>query len=166
MLDRGWWAAGLAIAVAGCGVPGTPVPVRGNVNVLVGEWVGEYISGETGRNGSIVFTLAAGKDTALGDVLMVPANIEMPTAPVRTDDPVQRTPRVIKISFVRCEGKEITGWLEPYPDPDTGEKTSTTFEGILAGDKLEGKFVSYLELSGRRRVGTWAVSRKKTSPNQ
>ncbi len=42
-------------------------------------------------------------------------------------------PRVIKISFVRCEGKEVTGWLEPYPDPETGETTSTTFEGVLEG---------------------------------
>lgn len=156
----GWTAA---LLVAACGAPGSPVPVRGNVEQLVGEWVGEYTSTETGRSGSIVFTLAAGRDTAVGDVLMVPANIEMPTAPIRTDDPVQRTPRVIKISFVRCEGNEVTGWLEPYPDPDTGEKTSTTFEGVVKGDRLQGKFVSYLELSGRRRLGTWVVNRKKVA---
>ena len=80
---------------------------------------------------------------------------------VRTDDPAQPAPRVIRISFVRCEGNEVTGWLEPYRDPDTGEKTSTTFEGLLDGNKLQGRFISYLESSGRRRVGTWNVIRKK-----
>jgi hypothetical protein len=127
---------------------------------LVGRWVGEYSSTETGRSGSITFTLEAGRDTAAGDVLMVPANIEIPPANVRTDDPNYRSPRVIRISFVRCEGNEVTGWLEPYPDPDTGEKTATTFEGLIKGDKLEGKFTSYLELSGRRRSGNWTVTRR------
>lgn len=73
-----------------------------------------------------------------------------------------RTPRILKISFVRCEGNAVTGWLEPYPDPDTGEKTSTTFDGTIKGNRLEGTFVSYLELSNKRRTGKWLVNRKKT----
>ncbi len=151
------------MAAIGCVGPGTPVPVRGSVEPLVGRWVGEYSSNESGRSGSIVFTLEAGRDTATGDVLMVPANIDVPPATVRTNDPNDRSPRVIRISFVRYEGNEVTGWLEPYPDPDTGERTSTTFEGLIKGDRLEGQFTSYLELSGRRRVGKWTVSRKKAS---
>ena len=83
----------------------------------VGEWVGEYSSAETGRVGSIVFTLAAGRDTAAGDVMMVPANIE----------------------------------------------PATTFDGLIKGNKLEGTFVSYLELSGKRRTGKWIVNRKKAN---
>ena len=154
-----WYSALLALAA--CGAPSTPVPVRGNVGPLVGDWVGEYSSTETGRVGSIVFTLAAGRDTAVGDVMMVPANIEPATTTPRSDDPLLRTPRILKISFVRCEGTAVTGWLDPYPDPDTGEKTSTTFDGIIKGDKLEGTFVSYLDLSGKRRTGKWIVTRKK-----
>ncbi len=153
--------SGALILVAACVGPGMPVPVRGSIEPLVGEWIGEYSSTETGRSGSIVFTLEAGKDTAKGDVLMVPANIALPPAAIRTDDPNYRSPRVIRISFVRCEGNDVTGWLEPYPDPDTGEKASTTFDGRIKGDRLEGQFVSYLEISGQRRVGKWVVTRKK-----
>lgn len=151
---------GVLLAGVACVGPGLPVPVRGSVEPLVGEWVGEYSSRKTGRSGSIVFTLEAGKDTAKGDVLMVPANIELPPPVLKTDDPNYRNPRVLKISFVRCEGSEVTGWLDPYLDPDTGEKTATTFDGLIKGDRLEGTFASYLELSGRRRVGKWIVTRK------
>ncbi|MGE0439293.1 MAG: hypothetical protein AB7L66_02445 [Gemmatimonadales bacterium] len=155
----GW--LGVAGALGACHVTSSPVPVRGSVEPLVGEWAGEYVSKETGRTGSIVFTLEAGADTARGDVLMIPQNPEYPPTSVpRTDDPVVRAPRVLKISFVRCEGAEVTGWLDPYPDPDTGEKTTTTFEGVIRGNKLEGTFVSFLEMSGKRRSGTWSVTRK------
>jgi len=149
-------------ALTACSAPQSPVPVRGKVDPLVGEWTGEYTSRETGRSGSIVFTLVAGKDTATGDVLMVPNNQESPPAAPRADDATRRSPRLLKISFVHCEGNEVTGWLDPYPDPDTGEKTATTFEGTIKGDKLQGRFISYLELSGVRRVGTWVVTRKKS----
>ena len=154
-----WYSA--LVTLAACGAPSTPVPVRGNLGPLVGDWVGEYASTETGRVGSIVFTLEAGRDTAVGDVMMVPANIEPATTTPRSDDPLLRTPRMLTISFVHCEGTAVTGWLDPYPDPDTGEKTSTTFDGIIKGDKLEGTFVSYLDLSGKRRTGKWIVTRKK-----
>jgi hypothetical protein len=154
---------GLA-AAAGCVGPGLPVPVRGSVEPLVGEWVGDYRSAESGRSGSIIFTLEAGKDTAVGDVLMIPVAPELPSPDTRIEDGGHRRPRVIRISFVRCEGNEVTGWLEPYPDPDTGEQTATTFDGVIKGNRLEGRFVSYLELSGRRQTGTWTVTRKKTAP--
>ena len=50
-----------------------PVPVLGtrtDIAALTGEWVGTYTSGESGREGSIVFQLEAGADTAQGDVMM------------------------------------------------------------------------------------------------
>jgi len=162
MRAAGTWCS-MLVALAACGAPGMPVPVQGNLEPLVGDWVGEYWSADAARSGSIVFTLAAGRDTAMGDVMMVPANIEPATTPPRSDDPLLRTPRILKISFVRCEGSAVTGWLDPYPDPDTGEKTSTTFDGIIKGDKLEGTFVSILDLSGKRRTGKWMVTRKKAA---
>ena len=116
-------ASFLVSTLLGCHPTAAPVPVRGTVDPLVGEWLGEYSSSETGRSGSIVFKLTAGRDTATGDVLMIPGNVDIPTAMPNTNDPNYRGPRILKISFVRCEGNEVSGWLEPYPDPDTGEST-------------------------------------------
>ncbi|MSR02619.1 MAG: hypothetical protein EXR94_07760 [Gemmatimonadetes bacterium] len=64
------WSEVFLLAAA-CGAPETPVP---------------------GRVGSIVFTLVAGRDTAVGDVMMVPANIEPAGTTPRSDDPMLRTP--------------------------------------------------------------------------
>ena len=150
-----------ALLLTACATAGTPIPVRGDVQPLVGHWEGEYSSSETGRVGSIVFTLEAGRDTASGDILMIPSNPDVPTEAVRTTDPARRAPQVLRVSFVRCEDDEVSGWLDPYPDPDTGEKVFTTFEGFLKGDRLEGTFVSYTELSGRRSTGKWSAIRKK-----
>jgi hypothetical protein len=146
---------------SGCVSPGTPVPVRGDIQALAGEWDGSYSSVETGRSGSIVFRLKAGTDSAFGDVVMVPARAELPPAagPVAAQ-PMRQMPRVISISFVRSAGGEVTGLLEPYPDPDTGERISTRFEGRLKGGKLEGTFVSVYGGSGQRAGGTWSVTRK------
>ena len=60
------------LLLAGCAGNPSPVPVVGtasDVRALSGEWAGEYRSPETGRTGSITFKLAAGRDTAFGDVL-------------------------------------------------------------------------------------------------
>ena len=151
------------VGLAGCATPGAPIPVRGDVSPLVGRWEGDYSSAETGRVGSIVFTLGAGRDTASGDILMIPANAETPGDGIRAADPARRSPQVLKVSFVRCEGNAVTGWLDPYTDPDTGERVYTTFEGVLKNDRLEGTFTSLAELSGRRTAGTWMVKRKKTA---
>jgi hypothetical protein len=150
-----------ALVMAACVVPATPIPVRGNLEPLAGEWSGYDSSAETARQGSIVFTLKAGTDTASGDVLMIPNREELgPSAPTRIDPPGPG-PRVIRINFVRCEGNEVTGWMNPYPDPDTGEATYTTFTGIIKGNRLEGTYVAYGESSGRQSTGKWSVKRKE-----
>lgn len=59
----------LAATTAACGWRRTPVPVTsetGSVEALVGNWSGEYSSAETGRNGSITFTLAPYNDPECG----------------------------------------------------------------------------------------------------
>lgn len=160
-MTRGWWTIGAFALALGCAGPGSPIPVRGDVTPLVGRWEGEYASPQTGRVGSIVFTLRAGTDTAMGDILMVPSSAEPPPAMPPDADPNRRPPQVLHVSFVRCEGNAVTGWIEPYPDPDTGEKVLTTFEGVLGDDRIEGTYTSYTELSGRRTTGTWRV-RKRT----
>jgi hypothetical protein len=151
-----------ALLAAACNAPGSPIPVRGNLEPLIGEWSGYYTSVEAGRQGAISFTLAPGRDTASGDVLMIPNRESLgPSAPDRMADPPAPGPRVLRINFVRCEGNEVTGWMSPYPDPDTGEQTFTTFTGIVKGARLEGTYVAYRELSGRRATGKWSVKREQ-----
>ena len=150
------------LALAACTTTGAVVPVIGDARALVGEWRGTYGSDETGRTGSIVFTLAAGADSAFGDVVMVPAT-EDPTPAGRTgiENPhLHRLPRVLAISFVQCGGGEITGRLDVYQDPDTHERVLTTFAGRLQGNTLKGTFVSLFETSGHRAGGKWEVTRK------
>lgn len=148
-----------------CAVTSAPIPVRGDPDPLVGEWSGSYASVETGRQGSIVFTLVAGRDTATGDVVMTPSALEHgPTAPLRPEDRAGLHHQVLRIRFVRCEGTRVSGWLTPYLDPDSGDSTHTTFAGTIVNDVLEGTFVSYLEPSGKRVSGTWSVKRAKKTP--
>ncbi len=159
-MTRGWALGAAVLMAAGCAGPGMPIPVQGPVEPLVGHWVGEYRSPDTGRDGSIVFTLSAGADTAWGDVVMMPADYArnpQVTPNARIDRP---GPQVLRISFVRCEGNEITGWIDPYPDPDTGEQVRTAFDGVIQGNELRGTFTSYLVQSSRRVSGTWSVRRK------
>jgi hypothetical protein len=130
--------------------------------MLAGAWEGTYSSEETGRNGSIVFTLQAGADSAFGDVVMVPANPDLPPTGIAPAEfnPLRRTPRVLTFSFIGCTGADVTGRLDPYDDPETRERVSTTFEGRLRGNTLAGTFVSLYQPSGHRTGGTWSVSRK------
>src|SRR3979411_1067520 len=43
-----------------------------DLNPLYGEWRGDYSSAETGRSGTIAFTLRAGESSASGNVVMIP----------------------------------------------------------------------------------------------
>lgn len=73
-----------AVLLAGCASRPAPVPVigpRSDLSALVGDWSGEYNSPETGRSGSIAFTLKSGKDTAFGRVVMVPKAQNEPVTP-------------------------------------------------------------------------------------
>ena len=66
------------LMAAGC----APMPTvalqatPGDLEILAGEWAGEYESAALGRRGSIEFRLKAGTDEAHGDVLMVPGGHE------------------------------------------------------------------------------------------
>jgi hypothetical protein len=150
-----------ALLGAGCTWHGTPVPVVGPTASLAGEWEGTYFSPQTGRTGSIVFHLKAGTDSAYGDVLMVPVQndqVTMPTTP-QLPGPNYKLPRVLKISFVKCEVNTVTGRLDVYEDPETGERLLTTFEGRLTGDEFRGTFSTLFEGSGRLLAGEWSVKR-------
>lgn len=161
--------ASAAALLAACKSLPTPVPVigaRSDMSVLVGDWSGEYTSPETGRSGSISFTLQADKDTAIGSVVMVPkpqnqqvaagAPVERPTV---MSSATQKPGELLTIRFVRLEGSQILGTLDPYRDPDCGCQLATTFRGEFKdATTIEGTFntagsgMEHLPSSGRWKV--------------
>jgi hypothetical protein len=160
----------LIASAAGCGRVITMIPIRGDapsVAQLAGDWEGTYDSPESGRSGTIRFHLQAGKDTASGEIIMVPNNVasgsgwENSTA-VRT---TSAGSELLTIRFVEVANGEVRGTLDPYRDPDCGCGLTTTFRGRLAGDVIEGTFDS--KGDGFFHVptsGTWRVTRVRKAP--
>lgn len=157
-----------ATLVGACGGPRTPVPVVGTAEAVVslaGEWVGEYQNTSRSRRGSIVFSLTAGRDTAVGDVVMIPAGREEPLRPARETPADQRPrsrewPEVLTISFVRVERDRVLGSLDVYRDPECGCLLSTSFEGRIDGDTITGTFLARSLETGRTQTGWWHVARR------
>ena len=156
----------LALALAACGASRTPVPLVGpasDVSALAGDWSGDYSSAESGRSGSISFTLRSAGDTAFGDVVMVPAAWGRALVPWRdqnavgTNQPPPST--VLKIRFVRVEHGHVSGTLDPYADPQTGARLLTRFSGELNGNTISGTYTTQLP-SGAEQTGQWSVQRR------
>ena len=156
----------LAFTITACGTSQTPVPLVGastDVSALTGEWAGEYSSGESGRSGSITFTLRASDDSAFGDVVMIPTGLGRPVKPY-SEEPVagSNTPSpttVLKIRFVRVEQGRVSGTLDAYADPQTGERLFTTFTGELKGNTIEGTYTTRLQ-TGVTQIGRWSVQKR------
>lgn len=155
----------MAFVLSACGASRTPVPLVGasaDVSSLTGEWVGEY-SGESGRSGSISFSLRAAGDSAFGDVIMIPTGLGRPVKPY-SEEPVagSNSPSpttVLTIRFVRVEQGHVSGTLDPYADPQTGERLFTTFTGELKGNTIEGTYTTRLQ-SGITQTGRWSVQKR------
>lgn len=154
------------LAVA-CGGSSPPVPVLATVadiRQLAGEWVGEYASAQTGRAGSILFTLDSAEDHAHGDVVMGPPNRvwsgfsreEMPQRPARAES------QVLTIRFVRAEGDRVSGTLQPYTDPQCQCTVRTEFFGRLRADTIAGTFEIQPVGGGTPRRGEWRVVRQRS----
>ena len=162
---RSVWVGALALTTA-CALNPAPVPVAGaveDVNALAGEWTGEYHSVETGRSGSILFTLEAGRDTAFGDVIMVPRESGMThDDAIRAATTRRAANQVLTIRFVRVTGSTVSGTIEPYPSPDCGCQLITVFRGELRGDRIEGTFrTHHSEHETVAQQGTWWAARTK-----
>jgi len=163
-----WRVATALMLAAGAGCQGVqpPVPVAGDLMLLAGRWDGEYGGQESGRHGSIVFTLAAAADTAFGDVLMVPREWEVPpgTRPGDPDAPAGRqgpASQAIAIAFVRAADRMVEGRLAAYRDPDCGCLLTTTFRGRLTSpDLFEGTFVSWHQEMRKETKGWWRARRR------
>lgn len=158
----------LWIGLGACASVPEPVPVVGDpveLGRLAGEWGGEYQGTTSGRSGSIVFKLAAGADTAFGDVVMIPRERRESRLPVQDPSaglPTSRTPEVLSIAFVRATDGGLSGRLTPYRDPDCDCMLHTQFQGRFRGDVIEGTFTSTPAEGGATSTGTWKVKRNKS----
>lgn len=156
-----------ALAGFGCAWQGTPVPVTGDLAGLAGEWEGIYSSVETGRSGTISFRLDATTDSAFGDVWMggpEQQNVRQHDAPqVVTARP--RSAEALTIAFVRAEDGRVSGRLEAYRDPVTGERLFTQFDGKQRGDEFHGTYQTRSEVTGRVARGDW-TARRVGSPSR
>lgn len=160
----------VTLLLVACAAGRAPVPLVGtasDIDALVGEWAGDYWSTETGRTGSISFTLAARGDTAYGDVIMIPRGPGQQVRPWR-DEPLTAAerprPEVLTISFVRVSRNEVNGALAPYRDPECGCALHTRFVGWLKGDTIAGTYFSRHERSKEEAQGRWNVVRKSRAP--
>jgi hypothetical protein len=66
---------------------------------------------------------------------------------------------VLTIRFVRVEAGHVNGTLDPYADPQTGERLFTTFTGELKGNTIAGTYTTRLP-SGETQTGHWSVQRR------
>jgi hypothetical protein len=166
----------LALSFTACAASHPPVPMVGaasDVSALVGEWSGDYSSAESGRAGSVSFTLRAAADSAFGDVIMVPSGTGKPLVPWRPQDQTNpgaqvtrptganQSPQtsVLTIRFVRVESGHVSGTLAPYADPQSGARLLTTFTGELKGNSIAGSYSTLLP-SGETQTGRWSVERR------
>jgi hypothetical protein len=157
----------LTVALAACATNPQRVPVvaeQADISSLTGQWDGEYSSAASGRAGSITFSLVAGRDTATGDVVMVPRGSDQPAPADRQSGAqlIARAPQVLRISFVRVLGANVSGTIEPYRAPDCDCILSTTFVGKLRGDTVEGTFSTTGGPTDSPQSGRWKVTRKKS----
>lgn len=158
----------IASAILACGGPPPPVPVlasAADIRRLAGEWVGEYASAQTGRAGSIVFTLDSAEDHAHGDVLMGPANREWSDfdrdrVPGAVPRPAEG--QVLSIRFVRAAGDRVSGTIASYTDPACGCPVQTEFVGRVRADTIAGTFEIRPVGGGGARTGEWRVVRRRS----
>lgn len=159
--------AGVTLAIGGCASRQPPdIALTANdfdLNPLVGEWRGNYISTETGRNGTIAFTLRAAEAAASGNVVMLPradSSFAANHAPI--DPSIPNVREVLTIHFVRKEGSNVVGTLDQYLDPQCACQVTTTFQGAFRDrSTIEGTYRT-VPLSGSKATGgTWKVTRVK-----
>jgi hypothetical protein len=151
--------------LAACRYTPTHVPLVGapaDIAKMAGTWEGDYSSDASGRAGVIVFEITAGVDTAHGEVLMTPQYgppLRAADAGTRMHAEHVRSAELLTVRFVRIDGGLIRGELEPYIAPDCMCPVTTVFRGTMAGDRIEGTYVTRGP-QGLMQEGRWAVKRK------
>lgn len=162
-----WTMISAILMFGGCRFARDPVDIIGgkvDMDLLNGEWKGDYFSKDTGRSGIIEFTLTAEHGKAFGDVLMIPRGSREPYRPAGFRDKAEADPRFpefLTIRFAEVMGGKVRGELSPYWDPEIQRRLYTIFEGVLKDDTIEGTFESRIEESPIYFYGQWKVYRKK-----
>ncbi|KAB2892709.1 MAG: hypothetical protein F9K40_17915 [Kofleriaceae bacterium] len=135
--------SGAASPLVACGGSQKDVEVKGKETEtakLAGDWEGTYEGRESGRSGTVKFSLQLGRHTAEGEVYMG-----------------GETP--LNIQFIEVEGGQIQGTIAPYTDPNCDCQVETSFLGIVTGDEIKGEFSTKVGATGQIQTGTWQVSR-------
>ena len=154
----------VALLVGGCHFQPTPVPVSGeqrSILALAGTWVGTYRGFETGRTGSITFTIRSTADSAFGDVLMeAPPGVPVvqPADDPRVHQLHARSSRLLAIRFVDIYGGAVEGAMEAYIAPDCECEVYTRFTGRVDGETIRGTFLTQGKLISPQK-GEWVVTR-------
>ncbi|MGH7696446.1 MAG: hypothetical protein ACRENH_15780 [Gemmatimonadaceae bacterium] len=157
----------LALAVTACAWKSTPVALIGateDISALTGEWYGEYHSDAAQRSGTIWFKLDAVRDTAFGDVLMIPRERAIPQMEPSAPDAWRDRSQVLTIKFVRVDREHVTGAMDPYPSPEDGTMLVTVFRGAIKGDRVDGEFMILDSKSPLPQQGTWWAKRTADKP--
>lgn len=156
----------MVVALGACSTQPAPIPMQGSpmaVRRLVGSWAGAYASAQSGRSGSISFTLSAERDTAYGDVIMIPRGLNHPLRAAMEEESGAtggEHQQLLTIRFVAVRGDRVEGTLEPYRDPECGCLLLTRFEGRVLGDSIVGTYRSHHVEGGNNVSGTWQVKRR------
>lgn len=136
-----------------------------DLNPLVGVWRGAYSSAQTGRSGTIAFTLRAGESSASGNVVMIPKADSLLTAEEReaVENVSAAARTVLSIHFIRKEGGNLNGTLDPYRDPTCACTVTTTFQGSFRDSgTIEGTYTTVPSAAGSSVTsGKWKVTRVK-----
>jgi hypothetical protein len=159
--------AGLSLLVA-CAPQQPPAVLlqgsRSEISALAGEWTGSYSSVDSRRDGSILFSIRAGADTAHGDVMMISERtgqrLIAEDAGTRAHLSHAPSAEYLRITFVHVLDGVVEGALEPYVAPDCHCVVTTVFRGTVRDREIAGEYVSRGD-AGLRQVGTWQVRRSR-----
>jgi len=158
--------ATLFVALAACHYNPSPVPLEGPSNDiarLAGTWDGDYASAESGRSGSITFTILAGRDTAFGDVVMIPEHgpaFAAADAVTQEHRAHAQSAELLRVTLIRVQGGTIRGELEPYIAPDCQCTVTTVFRGSVNGDRIDGQYITRGP-NGLLQEGRWRMERRR-----
>lgn len=137
------------LGMTGACASGNSVYVKGETNDVVqlsGDWEGKYEGVDSGRAGTIEFSLGVGRHSADGQVLMYP-------------DGSWKEPTPLSITFVKVEDGSVSGTIDPYVDPACQCEVKTEFTGVVVDDAIRGEFTTKLVGKDMQQTGNWHVER-------
>ena len=137
------------LSLAGACASSNSVHVKGETNDVValsGDWEGQYQGIESGRAGTIEFSLGVGRHSADGQVLMYP-------------DGSWKEPTPLRITFVQVKHGTISGTIDPYMDPQCACEVQTEFTGTVQDDAIRGSFTTKVVGTKVQQSGNWQVER-------